>query len=64
MPQIFDERYKPIVAKIKTYNLTELQKATMLLEELDTLPNDNGTMCYGTMAKAFFDLLEKENTDE
>jgi hypothetical protein len=55
MTQIFNPTYKEIVEKIAKYNLSQLDKATLILQELLELKNDNGDHTiddYATIAKA------------
>jgi len=64
MPQIFNNKYKEVIERINAYNLTLLEKITLILEELcETKDKDNDNEYdYGTIARAVIETYETGNT--
>jgi hypothetical protein len=60
MAEIFDERYKEVVAQISTYDVPMRNKLVCALEELDNMDDDLGTMSYGTIVQALLEIIEKQ----
>jgi hypothetical protein len=60
MAEIFDERYKEVVARVSASDMPLRLKLVYALEELDTMDDENGTMTYGTMVQAILEIIEKQ----
>lgn len=61
MAEIFDERYKEVVARIISYEMPLRLKLICALENLDTMDDEWGTMTYGTMVQAMLEIIEAHN---